>query len=374
MRNNSRITAYIHMNEMKANLESMKKNLKGDTKILAVVKADGYGHGALPVAELMEPDDCVWGFGVAAVEEGMELRTAGIEKPILLLGYSFEEDYETMAAYDIRPVIFTWEMAVAFAEAAKRQKICAPVHLAVDTGMSRIGFADTEESIQTVLKINQLKDLHVEGIFTHFSKADEIDKTYTNMQMDRFVRFCDRLNELGMTGFLRHCSNSAGFLEVPEAQMDLARTGIIMYGMYPSDEVSRELPLRPVMELKSHVIFVKDIAPGTAVSYGGTFVADRPMRIATIPVGYADGYPRTLSNKGSVLIRGKRAPIIGRVCMDQFMVDVTDIDAEILDEVTLLGKDNEEEITIYELGDLSARFPYEFVCVIGKRVPRIYVK
>lgn len=374
MRNNSRITSYIHMNEMKANLESMKKYLKDDTKILAVVKADGYGHGALPVAELMEPYDYVWGFGVAAVEEGMELRTAGIEKPILVLGYSFEEDYETMAAYDLRPTVFTMEMAEAFAAAAEKQGICAPIHLAVDTGMSRIGFSDTEESIQTAVEISKMKHLKIEGVFTHFAKADELDKTYTYMQMDRFGRFCDRLDECGVKGFMRHCSNSAGILETPGAQMDLVRAGIIMYGIYPSDEVKRELPLRPVMELKSHVIFVKDIAPGTAVSYGGTFIADRPMRIATIPVGYADGYPRTLSNKGSVLIRGKRAPIIGRVCMDQLMVDVTGIGAEILDEVTLLGRDGDEEITVYELGELSARFPYEFVCVIGKRVPRTYIK
>lgn len=374
MKKNSRITAYIHMNAVAANFENMRKKLEEDTKMIAVVKADGYGHGAVPVAELVEPYDYIWGFAVAAVEEGLTLREAGIRKPILVLGYTFEEDYGTMITNEIRPAVFTLEMAEAFDQAAKRLGVCAPIHLAVDTGMSRIGFSDGEAGVQTALQAGSLKHLQVEGVFTHFAKADELDKTYTNMQMDRFRAFCGRLETGGLTGFMRHCSNSAGILEIPQAHLDMVRAGITMYGIYPSDEVSRELPLAPVMELKSHVVYVKEIEAGTPVSYGGTFVADKPMKVATIPVGYADGYPRSLSNRGSVLIRGKRAPIIGRVCMDQFMVDVTGMEAETLDEVTLLGRDAEEEITIDELGELSGRFPYEFVCVVGKRVPRIYIK
>lgn len=374
MKKNSRITAYIHMNAVAVNFENMRKNLEEDTKMIAVVKADGYGHGAVPVAELVEPYDYIWGFAVAAVEEGLALREAGIRKPILVLGYTFEEDYEIMITNGIRPALFTFEMAEAFDKAAEQLGVCAPVHLAVDTGMSRIGFSDKEEGVQTALRAGTLSHLQVEGIFTHFAKADEIDKTYTNMQMDRFTAFCDKLEAGGLTGFMRHCSNSAGILEIPQAHMDMVRAGITIYGIYPSDEVSRELPLAPVMELKSHVVYVKEIEAGTSVSYGGTFVAEKTMKVATIPVGYADGYPRSLSSKGSVLIRGKRAPIIGRVCMDQFMVDVTDIDAQMLDEVTLLGRDGEEEITVDELGALSGRFPYEFVCVVGKRVPRIYVR
>lgn len=374
MRHNGRITAYIHMNAVAFNFEKMKDHLEDGKKIIAVVKADGYGHGAVPVAELIEEKDYIWGFAVAAVEEGMALREAGISKPILVLGYSFEEDYTTMAANGMRPAVFTWEMACAFDEAARKLGICAPVHLAVDTGMSRIGFADTDESIEMAVKISQLEHLQIEGVFTHFSKADELDKTYTMMQLERFTQFCDQLESHGLHSFMRHCANSAGILEIPEAHLDLVRAGITIYGLYPSDEVSREMPLRPAMELKSHIICLKEIQAGTSVSYGGTFVAEQPMRIATIPVGYADGYPRSLSSKGFVLIRGKRAPIIGRVCMDQFMVDVTQIEAELLDEVTLLGRDGEEEITVDELGELSGRFPYEFVCVIGKRVPRIYIK
>lgn len=374
MRKNSRITAYIHMDAVAENFRNMRNNLDENTKMIAVVKADGYGHGAVPVAELVEPYDYIWGFAVAAVEEGLALREAGIRKPILVLGYTFSDDYETMITNEIRPAVFTWEMAEAFNEAAGKLGVCAPVHFAVDTGMSRIGFADQETGVQTALQAGALEHLQVEGVFTHFAKADEIDKSYTTMQLDRFTAFCDKLEAKGLTGFMRHCSNSAGILEIPQAHMDMVRAGITIYGIYPSDEVSREMPLAPVMELKSHVVHLKEIEKGTSVSYGGTFVAEKNMQVATIPVGYADGYPRSLSNKGFVLIRGKRAPIIGRVCMDQFMVDVTGIDVKVLDEVTLLGKDGTEEITVDELGVLSGRFPYEFVCVVGKRVPRIYVK
>ena len=341
--------------------------------MVAVIKTDAYGHGAVRIAKLVEPYPYIWGFAVAAVSEGLELRAAGITKPILILGYTFEEDYEAMIQNGIRPAVFTERMAEAFDAAAARVGKRAPIHIAVDTGMSRIGFADTAESILTVKKISGMGHLSIEGAFTHFARADETDKQAAMRQMHRFIDFCDAMEASGVHGFLRHCSNSAGILELPMANMDMVRAGITIYGIYPSDEVSREIPLAPVMELKSHVVYIKMIEPGTAISYGGTFVAEHPMRIATIPVGYGDGYPRSLSNCGYVLIRGKKAPILGRVCMDQFMVDVTDIEAELLDEVTLLGRDGDAEITVDELGALSNRFPYEFVCDIGKRVPRVYL-
>lgn len=340
----------------------------------AVVKTDGYGHGAVPIARMAEEYEYIWGFAVAAAPEAMELRKAGIRKPILILGYTFEEDYEEMAAEGIRPAVFTWEMAEQFSQAAAARGVTAPIHIAVDTGMSRIGVRDGEEGVELVKRIAALPALCIEGVFTHFAKADETDKGYTKMQMERFTSFCDRLEESGVRGFIRHCSNSAGILEIREANMDMVRAGISIYGVYPSEEVSRDqVPLHPVMELKSHIVCLKTVEPGTAISYGGTFVADRPMEVATIPVGYGDGYPRSLSNKGYVLIRGRRAPILGRVCMDQFMVDVTGIGAQVLDEATLLGTDGEEAITLEELDRLSGRFPYEFVCDIGKRVPRRYL-
>ena len=370
---NGRITAYIHLEAVEENFRHMKANLKEGVQMVAVIKTDAYGHGAVRIAKLVEPYPYIWGFAVAAVSEGLELRAAGITKPILILGYTFEEDYEAMIQNGIRPAVFTERMAEAFDAAAARVGKRAPIHIAVDTGMSRIGFADTAESILTVKKISGMGHLSIEGAFTHFARADETDKQAAMRQMHRFIDFCDAMEASGVHGFLRHCSNSAGILELPMANMDMVRAGITIYGIYPSDEVSREIPLAPVMELKSHVVYIKMIEPGTAISYGGTFVAEHPMRIATIPVGYGDGYPRSLSNCGYVLIRGKKAPILGRVCMDQFMVDVTDIEAELLDEVTLLGRDGDAEITVDELGALSNRFPYEFVCDIGKRVPRVYL-
>ena len=374
MRKNGRITAYIHMDHIAQNFESMKKRIKSGTKMVAVIKTDGYGHGAVPIAKLAEPCDYIWGFAVAAVSEGMELRAAGITKPILVLGYTFEEDYAQMIEHGIRPSVFTMEMAEAFASKAASMHVDAPVHIAVDTGMSRIGVKDDGEGARLVDRISRLDGLRIEGIFTHFARADERDKSSARAQMDRFSAFCEELNGRGVTGFLRHCSNSAGIMELPEANMDMVRASITIYGIYPSDEMDRDaLPLCPAMELKSHVVYVKTISPGTPVSYGGTFVAQKPMKLATVPVGYGDGYPRSLSNKGYVLIHGQKARITGRVCMDQFMVDVTDMDVAVMDEVTLLGRDKDAEITVDELGILSGRFPYEFVCDIGKRVPRVYV-
>lgn len=388
----NRITAYIHMEAIAQNLRVIKANLRIGTKIMAVIKTDGYGHGAVPIARMLEPDEDIWGYAVAAVSEARELRNAGLKKPILVLGYTFAEDYGWMAQHGVRPTVFTSRMAQEFAREASvqtsgnladeasaqiqrnsgREKI--PVHLAVDTGMSRIGVPDTPEGLETALSIAQTDGIQIEGVFTHFARADEKEKSSARSQMERFAGFCDGLNERGVTGFMRHCSNSAGILELSEAHMDMARAGIILYGIYPSDEMDREKNhLYPVMELKSHIVCLKRIPAGTPVSYGGTFVSEKEMEIATIPVGYGDGYPRSLSNQGSVLIRGKRAHILGRVCMDQFMVDVTGLHAELLDEVTLLGRDGEEEITVDELGAVSGRFPYEFVCDIGKRVPRVYV-
>ena len=370
---NGRISAYINKKAIAANFQNMKSNLKDGVKMVAVIKTDGYGHGAVPIAQMVEPYDYIWGFAVAAVEEGLALREAGIAKPILVLGYTFEQDYPIMIKNGIRPAVFTMKMAEEFAAAARELGVKAPIHIAVDTGMSRIGFADCEESIHTVSAISRIPDLTIEGAFTHFARADETDKSSAMQQFRRFDGFCRNLEHAGVKNFLRHCSNSAGILELPEVHMDMVRAGITIYGIYPSNEVARDIKLYPAMGLKSHIVYIKQIAKGTAISYGGTFVADHDMRIATIPVGYGDGYPRSLSNRGSVLIRGRRAPIVGRVCMDQFMVDVTDLPAELLDEVTLLGKDGEEEITVDELGALSGRFPYEFVCDIGKRVPRVYL-
>lgn len=375
MNTKNRVYATVNLEAIVKNLENMKKNIQEDTKIIAVLKADGYGHGAVPIAKHIEPLPYLWGIAVATVEEGMILRKNGITKPILILGYTFSDDYDTIIEQEMRPAVFTLKMARELSKAAVRLKKPVKIHIKIDTGMSRIGYRNLEQAVPEILEISALEGIEIEGIFTHFARADETDPAPAYQQMETFQQFIHALEEKGLSIPVKHCSNSAGILRMKEANMNVVRAGIILYGLYPSDEVEKDLvPLEPAMELKSHIVYIKTLEPGVAVSYGGTYVTSRPTRVATIPVGYADGYCRGLSNKGFVLIHGKKAPIIGRICMDQFMVDVTDIpNAQEADEVTLLGRDQEEQITMEELGNLSGRFNYEFACCISRRVPRIYL-
>ncbi len=369
-----RTEAVIHLDAVMRNFENMHRLIRPETKMIAVVKANAYGHGAEKIAEMMEPVSYIWGFATATVEEALELREAGIQKPILILGYIFPRDYETVVREEIRTAVFTMDMAEGLSEAAQKAGRRAHIHIAVDTGMTRIGVQDTEEAVSLVSRIAALPGIDTEGMFTHFAKADETDKGFTHLQYERFTRFADACAAAGVNIAMRHCSNSAGILELHDMNLDAVRAGITIYGIYPSDEVKREsCELFPVMEWRSRISCIRECGAGVGVSYGGTFVTSGHTRIATIPVGYADGYPRSLSNRGSVLIRGKRAPILGRVCMDQMMVDVTDIpEARPHDRVILLGADGEDEITAQELGALSGRFPYELVCDVSARVPRIY--
>ncbi len=372
----SRVKALISLDAVEYNFEQMKKNIKEGTKIVAVIKADAYGHGAVPIARMIQEYDYIWGFATATAQEALQLRRAGIRKPVLVIGLVFEEYYEKLVENEIRMAVCDYETARKFDEAAKKKGKKGLIHLAVDTGMTRIGFKDDKECLEEIRCIYELSDVRIEGLFTHFARADEYDRSPAMVQLKRYLDFAELLEKNGIHIPLHHCSNSAGIIRVPEANMDMVRAGITIYGIYPSDEVEKDIvKLKPVMELKSHVSYVKDVQPDTEVSYGGTFVTSRPTRMATIPVGYADGYPRQLSGKGWVLIHGKKAPICGRVCMDQFMVDVTEIsDVKAGDEVTLLGRDGDEFISADTLGDLSGRFSYEFVCDINKRVPRIYLK
>lgn len=344
--------------------------------MIAVVKADAYGHGAVPIAHLIEGYDYIWGFAAATAEEAVHLRENGVTKPILILGIVFEEYYPELVRDDIRLAVCEYEEAEKLSKEAVLQNKTVHIHIALDTGMTRIGYADIPESVEEIKKIAGLPNLEIEGMFTHFSRADEYDRSPAMVQLERYQKFSDLVEAAGVEIPLHHCSNSAGIIRVPEANLSIVRAGITIYGIYPSSEVERDIvKLTPVMELKSHVTYVKDVPEGAAISYGGTYVADKKRRVATIPVGYADGYPRQLSNKGWVLIHGKKAPILGRVCMDQFMVDVTEIgDVKKGDEVTLLGRDGDEFISIEEIGDLCGRFSYEFACDISPRVPRIYVK
>lgn len=367
-----RVQANIDLDAICNNIKRSKERLKEGTKIMAIIKADGYGHGAVPVAKVL--DSLVDAYGIAIVEEGIELREAGIKKPILILGYTPKPLYSEMIEYDIMATVFTYEMAEEIAKEARKQNKTAKIHIKLDTGMSRIGFALTEESIETILRISKLEGIEIAGCFSHFARADEKDKTFTYVQLERYLDFVNQLEEKGVHIPMKHIANSAAIMELPETCLDMVRSGIITYGLYPSKEVEQsKLFLEPAMSIIAHVSYVKELEAGVGISYNSTYVTERKTRVATIPVGYGDGYPRALSSKGRVLIHGKSAPILGRVCMDQFMIDVTDIpEAAMGDRVTLVGKDGNEEITVEELSEMSGSFNYEYVCDVGKRIPRVY--
>ncbi|SFR75275.1 alanine racemase [Anaeromicropila populeti] len=367
-----RVHAAISLDAVVNNILETKKILKPDTKIMAVIKADGYGHGAIPIAEVL--NDIVDAYGLALLEEAIEIRKMGITKPLLILGFTPEPQYKDMVKYDVMTTVFKYDMAEQIAKEAMKQNKIAKIHLAVDTGMSRIGFKTNEESIDIISRISKLEGIEINGCFTHFAKADEMDKSFSYEQLRRFNEFIIALEKKGIFIPIKHIANSAAIMEIPEANLDMVRSGISTYGLYPSDEVNRErLFLMPAMEIKSHISFLKELEEGIGVSYGLTAVTSRRTKVATIPVGYADGYSRSLSNKGRVLIRGRSAPILGRICMDQFMVDVTDVPGvQEGDVVTLVGRDGDEYIAVEEIADKSYSFNYETICAIGKRIPRVY--
>lgn len=374
MKNYTRVYASVDLDAVVYNMESMRRNISPDCGMIGVVKTDGYGHGAVPVAKAMAP--YVKGYAVATVDEALNLRRHSIEKPILVLGVTHKSRYGDLIRQDIRPAIFTIEQAEPLSELAVQAGKTVNIHLAVDTGMGRIGMAPDEEGARLAVRIASLPGICVEGMFSHFAKADEADKKAAECQLEKYLHFVELLKVRNLEIPVKHCSNSAGIIDLPGANLNMVRAGISIYGMYPSDEVDKTaVSLRPVMGLKSFVTYVKTLEPGQPISYGGTFVTEVPTRVATIPVGYGDGYPRNLSGKGYVLIHGKKAPILGRVCMDQFMVDVTNIPGVDVDtEVTLIGKDGKEQILAEDLSALCGRFHYELVCDIGKRVPRVYYR
>ena len=373
-----RVCAMIDLDAVRFNMDNMHANLFPGTQMVGVLKTDAYGHGAVGIMRELEKLPYIWGYAVAAFEEAVELRDAGTDRPILILGYSFPYAYEEMAKLGIRPAVFREDMLQELSEAAERAGTDIKIHIAVDTGMGRIGVTPDEAGLRFVEKALGTPHLVAEGLFTHFAKADESDPEPTGEQMQRYQSFAKLIRErTGYTFPLTHISNSAGIIRFPQAHRDMVRAGITLYGLWPSGEVEKDIvPLRPVMSLCSHIVFIKEVGPGVTISYGGTYTTSRKRtRIATIPVGYGDGYPRSLTGKGEVLIRGRRVPILGRICMDQMMVDVTDVpEAQEGDLVTLIGADGGERITMEELGDLSGRFNYELACDINRRVPRVFIK
>ena len=356
--------------------------MKQGVKLICVIKTDAYGHGAVPVARELEQLEEVSGYAVATAEEALALRKAGVRKMILILGYTFPYSYKELIREDIRMAVFREDTLMQLAEAVRELEKegihkKAIVHVKVDTGMSRIGITPDERGLSFVQKLLAVREIEAEGILTHFARADEENKAFTEKQFESFSSFIRLIEkETGHIFAIRHCDNSAGIIELPQDDLDAGRAGIILYGLWPSDVVSREIvELTPVLSLHSSIIYIKEIEKGTPVSYGGTFVADHTMKIATIPVGYGDGYPRSLSNKGFVLIHGKKAPILGRICMDQFMVDCTEIENVAYgDRVVLIGRDGDNYLPVETLSDLSGRFSYEFVCDLGKRIPREFLK
>ena len=377
MKKYRRVNADIDLDAVLFNFDQMNNNIPADTKIMAVVKTDAYGHGAVPIARFIESREYLWGFATATVDEAVELRKAGIEKPILILGYTFPECYEDIVKYNIRQTVFSLDMAKALSEEAVRQNKKAYVHVKMDTGMGRIGYQNAEKAAADAALMKELPLLELEGVFTHFANADTENQEFTLKQIEKFEIMVKAMEDAGVTFALKHCANSAGIIELSEQKFNLVRAGIISYGLWPSNEVKKDVvQLKPILSLKSHVVYVKEVEAGMSVSYGSTWTADEKRKIATVPIGYGDGYPRSLSNKGYVLIKGHKVPIVGRVCMDQLMVDVTEIPEEVKtgDRVTLIGQDGDFNITAEELGDLSGRFNYELVCDLGNRIPRIYYK
>jgi alanine racemase len=369
-----RVQANVDLNAIWHNLSEIRSKISSNTKLMAIIKADAYGHGAVPLAKSIGTSDLIDYYGVAIIEEAVELRESGIDKPILILGYTPIEQYDLVVAYDVAQTVFQYEMAEALSLEAKKQGKIAKIHIKIDTGMNRIGFTDSLKSIDEIKRIAALENIAMEGLFSHFACADEADKTSANNQLERYIKFINILEQEQIQIPMKHIANSAGIIEFPEAYFNMVRCGIVTYGIYPSDQVNKQdIKLIPAMELKTHVIYVKDVEAGVGVSYGAAYVTKKKTRIATIPVGYADGYSRNLTNLGKVIIHGQYAPIVGRICMDQFMVDVTNIpDVQQGDAVTLLGKDADSFISAEELAEWSHSFAYELLCTVGKRIPRVY--
>ena len=363
--------AEVDLGALAYNYHQLRRFAPASVKFLAVVKADAYGHGAIPVSKKLEGLSADF-LGVAWVQEGIELRNGGIKKPILVLSGIYEEEVEEVLDYNLTPMVYRLEIAQALSSAASKRGKKVPVHLKVDTGMGRIGVL-AEEAPAFANRVRQFENLEIEGIASHLSTADEGDSAFASMQLERFSRTIEEMKRLAIDPPFCHIANSAALVNLPAAHFTLVRPGIMLYGSYPSPSLKDKVSLRQVMSWKSHIADLKKLPAGYPISYGRTFITQRPSLIAAIPVGYADGYNRLFSNRGEVLIKGMRAPVAGRVCMDWTMVDVTAITGvEVGDEVVLMGSQSGQEITPEEMGGWIGTISYEILCSVGKRVSRIY--
>lgn len=368
------VWAEINLNNLEHNMKQIKKVSNGKD-IMAVVKADAYGHGAMETAPVLIENGATK-LAVAIITEAMELRRTGIDAPIMILGFTPLDFVRDIVNYSIEQTVYSYNYASVLSREAQRLKKKAKIHIAVDTGMGRIGFLPNEESVEEVYKISKLPGIEIEGVFSHFSSADEENKEYTMKQVEKFNCFLDHLKNIGIGFKTKHISNSAAIIDIPELNYDAVRPGIITYGYYPSEEVKKEvMDLKKVMTLKTKVIHVKELPKGEYISYGRAFQTQRKSIIATLPVGYADGYTRLLTGKAKVIINGKFAPVVGKICMDQCMIDVTEIgQVNVGDEVILLGEQNNVKFDADDIAELLGTINYEVVCMISKRVPRVYIR
>ncbi|MEG2289121.1 MAG: alanine racemase [Clostridium sp.] len=367
--------AEIDLDAIGNNIKEVKR-VSGNKEIIAVIKADGYGHGAVEIyRELINGG--ATRFAVAVITEAIELRKSGLNLPIIVLGFTGRQFYDEILDFDIEQTVYTYEDAKSISEVAVTRNAVVKIHIAVDTGMRRIGFSPTRDNANEILRIYKLEGISIVGIFTHFATADEVDKGYTNIQIERFNKFNDYIKELGVNIDFKHVSNSAAIIDLPNLDYQGVRAGIMLYGYYPSRDVNTgNVNLIPAMTLKSKIINIQMIEAGEGISYGRVFTTARYSKIGTLPIGYADGVSRLLTGKGNVIVNGKVVPIVGRICMDQCMIDLTDVpDAKKGDEVILIGKDNYgNSITANDMADYIGTINYEIVCGISKRIPRVYVK
>jgi len=374
--NLNRAWAEIHLDNIEHNVKEVVKRVGKMTEVMAVVKADAYGHGVFETVPTLIESGATR-LAVSMLDEAIQLREFGIKVPILVLGYTEPSRVEDVINYNITQTVFSHELAKALSDAAVRLGKQAKIHIKIDTGMTRVGFMPGYSAVKDVVRINELPGIIIEGLFSHFASADEVDREFTMIQFERFESIIQELNRIGILIPVKHIANSAAIIQYPNLHLNIVRPGIVLYGLYPSNDIDKSLiNIKPAMELKAKIVLVKEVEEGTPISYGRTYVTKRKSRIATLPIGYADGYSRLLSNRGRVLIHGEYAPIVGSICMDQCMVDVTDIKKEVRtgDEAVIFGVQGNNKITVDEISQLCSTINYEVVSLIGKRIPRVYLR
>ena len=368
------VYAHIDLDNLAHNIKEVKRITNKNTKISAVIKADGYGHGAVSIAQTLL-DNGADMFAVATLSEAIQLRKRFSKTDILVLGYTPNELANEIIDHNITQTIYSQEQAEVFSKVALSKNSKLKIHIKIDSGMNRLGLLCKEESIQEILKISKLKGLFIEGIFTHFAVADERDKTYTKEQVKKFNTLVKALEDKGLSIPIKHVSNSAAIIDLPEFNFDMVRAGIMLYGLYPSKTVNHQnVELKEVMTLKAKISQVKTIPAGSAISYGLTHKCEKETKIAILPIGYADGFARILSNRAKVLVKDTKVPVLGTICMDQSIIDVTGLDVKVDDEVVIFGGNNKDGISIDSVAELLDTINYEIVCMVDKRVPRLYTK